>query len=158
MVEIKIQEATIKNLKDLQNLNHELCKKENKEFDLTIRVDWSFTKEGEKYFKEKITKDDECAFVVVINKKTIGYLVGELTEIEDYRNTSQIAELEDVFVLENYRNLGIGTRLYQEFINWCKSKGIKRVKVIVSTQNTKAINFYKKNHMEDYYVILEGEI
>ncbi len=39
-MKIKIQSATLKNLKDIQDLNHQLCIKEHKEFDSTINKDF----------------------------------------------------------------------------------------------------------------------
>jgi len=155
MAEVKIEKATIENLRDIQNLSYELCKKEEKEFDPTINVNKPFSKEGEEYFRKKIEGKDECALIAIADGKIVGYLVGGLAEVESYRKISQIIELGNMFVLENYRNLGIGTKLIKEFFNWCKTKGINRMKVVVSAGNVRGINFYKKNGFFDYDVVLE---
>ena len=55
-MEVKIQFATIKNLRDIQDLNHQLCIKENKEFDATINPDYPVQKQGEEYFKDRNPK------------------------------------------------------------------------------------------------------
>jgi len=154
-MEINIKKATIEHLKDIQNLNYQLCKKENKEFDSTIIPTWPLSKKGKEYFKQKIIKNSNCAFVAIVNRKIVGYLVGGLSEKEGYRNISNLVELENMFVLEEFRNLGIGANLYRAFTKWCKSKKVKKQKVIVSAQNIKAINFYKNNKFKDYSLILE---
>ena len=155
-MEIKIQLATIKNLRDIQNLNHQLCIKENKEFDATINKDYPIQKAGEKYFKERIKNG--CTLVAIAEGKVVGYLVGAIIEHEDYRNISKIAEAENMFVLEKYRSSGIGKKLFDELIKWCKPKGAKRIRAVASAQNTRAIEFYKREGFTDYNLTLEKEI
>lgn len=153
---VKIESATIKNLKDIQNLNHQLCIKEYGEFDKTINKDYPIQKIGEEYFKERIKNG--CALVAIDGDKIVGYLVGGIAETDDYRNISKLAEAENMFVLLEYRSSGIGKRLFDEFIKWCKSKGVKRVCVVASAKNTRAIEFYKREGFNDYSLVLEKEI
>lgn len=148
--------ATIGNLKDIQELNHQLCVKENKEFDLTINEDYPIQKAGEEYFKERI--ENGCALVAEVDNKIVGYLVGGMSEISDYRNVSKIAEAENMYVLEEYRSLGIGGKLFQKFVDWCKTRGVEIIKVVASAKNTKAIEFYKKEGFETYDIVLERKL
>ena len=155
-MEVKIQFASIENLGDILNLNHQLCIKENKEFDATINKDYPIQKSGEEYFKERIKND--CALVALIGSKVVGYLVGAVIEKEDYRNISKLAEAENMFVLEEYRSLGIGKKLLDEFFKWCKQNEVKRIRAVASVQNIKAIAFYKKGGFLDYNLVLEKEV
>lgn len=148
----------MENLKDIQELNHMLFEKEHEEYDKLLNCNWTLSKEGEEYYKGRISKDDECAFIAVEGKKVIGYLVGSLTEGEDYRNLPKVAELDNTFVLKEYRKLGVGTKLHQEFIKWCKSKKVEIIKVQATAQNDKAINFYRKNGFKDYTRVLEHKL
>ena len=141
-MEIKIQSATIKNLKDIQELNHQLYIKENKEFDSTINKNFSIQKSGENYFKKRIKND--CTLIATVDGKTIGYLVGAISEVSDYRSILKLAEAENMFVLEEYRSLGVGKKLMNEFVKWCKSNKIKRMRVVASAQNIQAIKFRNK--------------
>ncbi len=155
-MEARIKFASPENLGDILNLNHQLCIKENKEFDATINKDYPIQKSGEEYFKERVKND--CALVALADGKAVGYLVGAIIETEDYRNISKLAEVENMFVLEEYRNSGIGKKLFDEFIKWCKSNEVKRIRVVVSVQNIKAIKFYKREGLGDYNLVLEKEI
>lgn len=155
---MEIKEAKIEDLKDIQKLNLLLFEKEYEEYDKFLNCDWTFGKEGEKYFKDKILKEDDCAFIAIEDNKVVGYLAGGLTKGEDYRNLPKVAELDNTFVLKEYRNSGVGTKLYDEFIKWCKSKKVKIIKVQATAQNNKAINFYRKNGFEDYTLILEHKL
>lgn len=154
--EIKIRVATIGNLKDIQELNHQLCIKENKEFDSTINKDYPIQKEGKEYFKERI--ENGCALVAEVDNKIVGYLVGGMSEISDYRNVSKMAEAENMYVLEEYRSLGIGGKLFQKFVDWCKTRGVERIRAVASVKNTRAIEFYKKEGFETYDIVLERKL
>lgn len=155
-MKVKIQSATIENLKDIQDLNHQLCIKENKEFDATINPAYPIQKQGEEYFKDKIKNG--CTLIAVVDGKVIGYLVGGISDVEDYRNISKIAEAENMFILEEYRSMGIGKKLLQEFTEWCKSKKAQRIKAVASAQNKRAIEFYRREGFKDYDLVLEKKI
>lgn len=152
----QIKVATIDNLKDIQELNHQLCIKENKEFDPTINEDYPIQKEGKEYFKERI--ENGCALVAEVGNKIVGYLVGGMSEISDYRNVSKMAEAENMYVLEEYRSFGIGGKLFQRFVDWCKIREVERIRVFASAKNTKAIEFYKKEGFETCEIVLERKL
>jgi GNAT superfamily N-acetyltransferase len=155
-MDILIHFATLSDLKDIQHLNHLLCLKENKEFDSTINKDFAIQKVGEEYFTNRIQND--CALVAIVEDKVVGYLIGAVAETPQYRIVSKLAELENMFVLEEYRNIGIGKKLVEEFIQWCKHQNVERTFVIATSKNTSAIEFYSREGFQDSSVTLEREI
>ena len=52
--------------------------------------------------------------------------------------------LEDIFVLEEYRNKGIGTKLIRFCRNLAREKNCGRMEWMVLTWNTPSIEFYEK--------------
>lgn len=157
-MKINIRLATIHNLKAIQKLNLMLFKKENKEFDNTLNCKWTFSKDGEDYFKKRLTKNDSCVLAAYVNDKIVGYLAGGLNKKSSTRVLSKFARLESMFVLDEFRGQGIGTKLFQAFADWCRSKGVGRLRVVAYPQNKKGINFYKKNGFVDYDLILEKDL
>jgi ribosomal protein S18 acetylase RimI-like enzyme len=155
---MKIKRATIKNLKDVQKLNLILFKKEYKEYDKTLNCKWTLSKKGEEYFKNRITESDGCVLVACADEKVVGYLVGSLHDVRPGRILPIFAELENIFILDKYRNMKIGTKLCRSFFKWCKLKNVGRVRVIASAMNSRAIKFYKGNGFEEYDLILETDI
>jgi len=155
---VKIKVATIDNLKDIQLLNKKLFEEEYNKYDKTIDCNWPLSKEGEEFYRERITDSKGCAYVLSEDSKIIGYLVASLSEDEFYRNINNFAELDDMFILKEYRNKGYGSLLYTKFIEWCKSKDVKRLKVLVTAKNKQAIQFYKRKGFEDYNVTLEMDL
>ena len=54
-------------------------------------------------------------------------------------------------------NKGVGKKLHKFFIDWCNEKNTNRKRVVVSSGNIRAINFYKKNKFKEYDLVLESE-
>ena len=100
----------------------------------------------------------EIKFRLRVDNKIVGYLCGGLTKAEDYRNLPIVAELENTFVLDKFRSKGIGKKLYNEFINWCKINNVGKVRVEASVQNELAIKFYRNNNFRDYTLVLEADL
>ena len=73
-------------------------------------------------------------------------------------NKYKQAELDNMCILEEYRKLGIGSRLFEEFKTICKENDIKELKVVASYKNTNAINFYKKNGFEEADITLKQRL
>ncbi|MEA2064723.1 MAG: GNAT family N-acetyltransferase [Patescibacteria group bacterium] len=157
-MEFKIKFATIENLKDIQKLNLMLFKKEFDEYDKTLNCEWTFADDGENHFKKRIIKNDSCALVAYTNNKIVGYLVGSIQKKSSSRILPIFAELENMFVLDNYRCNQIGNKLFKSFIDWCKSKNVKKLRVIAYAMNIRAIKFYKKNNLVERSLILESDI
>ena len=152
---VEIQIATIEHLKDIQLLNKKLFDEEFEKYDKTINCNWPLSKEGEDFYKERIVGDNGCAFLLLKEQEVIGYLVASLSEEEFYRCIDNFAELDDMYILKEHRSGGHGSLLYTKFIQWCKNKKIKRLKILVTARNSQAIKFYKKKGFEDYNVTLE---
>jgi ribosomal protein S18 acetylase RimI-like enzyme len=157
-MDIRIRKATIKDLDKVQELNHKLFVKEHAEYDSLLNLDWTFGKEGTEYYTKRILHDDGCVFVAIINDEIIGYICGGIKKAEKYRNLPIVAELENTYVLEEFRSKGVGKKLYKEFIKWCKSKNVGIVRVEASASNSQAIKFYRNNGFKDYTLILESDL
>ncbi|EKE29791.1 MAG: hypothetical protein ACD_2C00097G0014 [uncultured bacterium (gcode 4)] len=154
-----IREATLQDLKAIQDLNLALFKKEHEEFNETLDCSWTFSEEGEEYFKKHIAEDDCCVFLAQIDQKIVGYLAGGiLDETEKFRKLPISAELENMFIIHECRNMGIGLKLYQSFAEWSKAKNAGMLRVVATAQNTPGIDFYRKNGFTDTVLVLERNI
>ena len=158
MEDVKIEKAKIENLKEIQLLNKKLFDEEFEKYDKTIDCTWPLSQEGKKFYKKRILGEDGCAFILIENQKIIGYLVASLSEDEFYRSIDNFAELDDMYILKEHRNKEYGRLLYEKFIQWCKTKNVKRLKVLVTAKNKQAIKFYRKKEFKDHTLILEANL
>lgn len=147
-------------LKKIQELNFKLFEKEKKEYDPLLDVDWVFEKDGTKYWQDKISKEDCCVLVAIVDGKIVGYLCGELAKEGAYRRLPAIvaAYLETTLVLDEFRSKGIGKKLYDKFLEWCKTKNVNKVMLDVAAKNELAIKFYRRNNFRDYSLVLETDL
>jgi ribosomal protein S18 acetylase RimI-like enzyme len=156
MAEVKIRKAKRDDLNKIRELNL-LLFKEDYQRDQTFNLDWTFSKDGETFYKEMVTKSDSCALVAESKGEIVGYIVGNLKK-EQIRVKSKYAELEDMLVLPKFRNQGIGSKLLEEFISWCKQKGISCLSAKVTVKNQQAVKFYKERGFKDYILTLERRL
>lgn len=157
-MDIIIKKATLSDLKQVQEFNLKLFKKEYKDYDRFLNLDWTLGKTGTKYFKDKISKKDGCVLIAFVKDKMVGYLCGGIKQPGYYKKLPVMSELENIFVLEKYRSRGIGGKLYEEFIKWSKTKNVGKIIVMAYTKNKAAIKFYKANNFQEYGLTLETKI
>lgn len=95
--------------------------------------------------------------VAVINDKIIGYLFGYILNNGDaYLEKS--SKLEALYVLEEYRNMGVASSLIKEFKTWSKSMNAKYMEVQVLNNNKNAIKLYSKEKFVPLKSILINNI
>lgn len=150
---IRIRLATSKDLRIVQDLNHELFLWDQKHFH-DLNIQWPYEKNGEEYFRQVVSGEDgNICFIAEIDGKVVGYLAGSLKKGNGIY-TGKRAELDNMFVIESHRKSGIGTRLVQEFIAWCTNQGVDHVFVNAYAPNRVAIAFYQKQGFEPYATTL----
>ena len=92
-----------------------------------------------------------------VDPKIVGYLAGTLNSQYSYNNIVQ-AELDNMCIMNEYRKLGIGRKLFEEFKKICKGNGINEIKVVSSYNNLNAIDFYKRNGFKEAELTLKQNI
>jgi ribosomal protein S18 acetylase RimI-like enzyme len=156
---IEIRKAKNEELKRIQELNHKLFLKEFNEYDKTLDCNWSLDERGEEYFKERIGGQNSVCFVAADGGNIVGYIAGSLTETESFRlDLGQMAEGEDMYIEEEYRGQGLGHKLMGAFLDWCKERGVSRVKLVAWSGNGKAIKLYEELGFKKYSLSLEKEL
>jgi len=148
-MDIIIKRASLDNIKEIQELNNQLFELEYNNFDSALRVGWPFEKDGEEYFAYML--NNEIVLIAITDNNIIGYLAGSINCQSSYV-TKSLAEIDNMFVIEEYRKIGLGSKLINEFKKYCFDLGIEEIKVTASAKNINAINFYKKNGFDDFEV------
>lgn len=149
---IVIKKADISNLKDIQSLNHKLFELEYNNFDPALNVEWTYEEEGTRYFENMI--NNEIVYIAIDDDKIIGYLAGSVN-IENSYVTKSLAEVDNMFILEEYRKYGVGSKLMNHFKEYCIKNNIEELKVTAFAKNTDAIEFYKKNGFGEFEITLK---
>lgn len=99
----------------------------------------------------EIERTDSMFLVVSAASTDVqGFTVGRVVPGSD--EDSLVAELYNIGVNNEYRRLGIGSRLLRQFIESARSKGAQKVFLEVRSGNDSAIKFYEKHGFTQQFV------
>ncbi|MCL2229197.1 MAG: GNAT family N-acetyltransferase [Firmicutes bacterium] len=138
---VKIRRAEIGDLGEIQSLNN-LLFKWDAQFDKALNMDWSFSKEAEEFFAKMIKT--QFVWVAEVDCRIVGYLSGSLENKKGHTH-DVFAKLENILILDEFRKLGVGNMLFNEFKKQCEQKNVDSIRVSTCAKNINAIDFYEKN-------------
>ena len=97
--------------------------------------------EREREIITNILNDNDVEwFVAVYEGKVIGQCsVGLVRRNARYRHRAEVAFV----ILKDYWNLGIGGKMMEECIQWCKDMGVTQIELDVVKDNERAIKMYR---------------
>lgn len=99
-------------------------------FTYQLRKDYFIKKAQKRALRVDIAIDKE-------GQERIGYCICSVDE-------EKIGEIESVYVLENYRTLGVGKELVKKALGWMDELGTVKKVVTVASGNENAFGFYEK--------------
>ena len=137
-MKIELIEANAQNVSVANELLTLLIKTE-KSYIENIKDDFVITKHYEEIYKN----DDNYLYFASVDGKIVGYLFGYI--INDYINKSPVAKLDALYVLKEYRNMNIATKLIEDFKLWCQKNNIAYINVTVWSENIIAKKLYMKH-------------
>ncbi len=91
--------------------------------------------------KDCIDSNNPLSIIIKFDKKIIGYLVGDFRELADKRYVFYVSYM---YVSEQYRSKGIGTKLVQTLIQTCLNYKVNLILLTCDTNDKKIIKFYEK--------------
>ena len=111
--------------------------------------------------KNRIESDYGKIFLVEDeNRNVIGYCITEINEFKNHKifRDMKILLIEDLCINENYREMGIGKKLFEEVMKYGKEKKIKFIELDVWEFNQNAKLFYEHLGMKIKMIRMELNI
>jgi len=105
-----------------------------------FRYDGIPTVEEETQFIREFASDSKDFFVAETDDRIVGNLG---ISVFDRPQTCHRARL-DMSVLRSFRGQGIGSRLLDTAIDWCKSRSLRRLELEVLSNNPRAQRLYER--------------
>ena len=101
-------------------------------------------------FAGHINSETQIAYVAEVDDTIVGYILLEIRERKflDMLIPRKLAHIRDLAVMKTHQQQGVGHLLFQQSIEWAKSKGVTSVELTVWEFNQHAIAFYKRQGME----------
>jgi ribosomal protein S18 acetylase RimI-like enzyme len=111
------------------------------------------SKNVKKHFIE-MSKDQNTyeAFVYIKDKLIIGFI--SIIYYKSVFHKVGTALINELIVVSDYRNMGIGKELIDFSIKKAKMKKMDEIEVGVMKENVGAVKFYKKNGFDEEYLLL----
>jgi ribosomal protein S18 acetylase RimI-like enzyme len=154
---MQIRNAKPDDITAIVRLNASLFQEDAGQRDPFTNLHWPEV-EGDEHFAELVANEDSlCLLAEVDRARVIGYLVGYMKEQTDLRPIN-VAEMESMYVQEDYRNQGVGTSLTTDFLAWANERGADRASVTAFAENDRAIEFYQRSGFEPMKISLEAKI
>ena len=102
--------------------------------------------ERERQVIENVIADNDVEwFVAEYDNKVVGQCsVGLVRRNARYRHRAEVAFV----ILKDYCNLGIGSRMMEVCINWCKEHEVTQLELDVVKGNERALKMYQKYGFE----------
>lgn len=99
------------------------------------------TAEREEAIIESVLTDEDSAwFVAEYEGRLVGQCsVGLVRRYQRYRHRAEVAFV----ILKDYQGLGIGGKMMEECIKWCREKKVTQIELDVVATNQKALSMYR---------------
>jgi ribosomal protein S18 acetylase RimI-like enzyme len=114
-------------------------------FNPAEEVDKKYTE----FFETCISDPEKQLLVAEEKEQMIGYALGEVHTRPPIFQIQKIGFISDVFVVPEFRKLGVAKKFLQELKDWFKSKNLEYIEISVHTQNDIALKIWSKYGFED---------
>ena len=162
---IKIRKAKLKDINSIVTLEKKLIDHSDKiiknSYPENLK-DFYFNKSrdeiAKKFIKNAIHSKNGLVIIAENNEKILGYLLITIRNNFSFFNLKKYGKLQTIYVKDEYRKMGISSKLMDEAIKWCIERGIKRISLDVLPNNFNAINIYKKWGFSPYLLEMRVDI
>ncbi len=90
---------------------------------------------------ENIIANGDACYIALHENNIIGFIIAVR---EKFIRTGHVASIV-VGILAEYCGKGIGYELFQQIFKWAEKNNVKRLELMVITENIRAVNLYKKS-------------
>ena len=95
------------------------------------------------YFQNKVINNDYIIYVSEEDNKVVGFISGMFLRGNLVKKTDEV-KIDVLYVLDSYRNRGIGSKLIETSINNCKNRKVQYVRIDNFVANEDASRLYEK--------------
>ncbi len=95
-----------------------------------------------------IQKSNNVFWIAKVDDLPVGYAKLKLDSTSQFIQETNICQLQKIYVLKDFLSLKIGFQLQDTLMEKAKEKGYSKIWLSVLEENTRAVNFYKRNAFE----------
>lgn len=148
-----ISKAMLNEIPEINKMLTDLIQDERKNYDSNINENYKV----QDFYEKLIDNENKIILIARDNDIILGYVYGFIQDNGNLFN-NKIAQLDALFVKEQYRGNGIARSLMKDFINWAEEKGAAYIELSVCKGNTNAINLYENEGFSINKICLRKEL
>lgn len=95
-----------------------------------------------------IAKPNNVFWIAFANRQPVGYAKLKLNSKSEFINSTNICQLQKIYVLKDFLSIKIGLELQNLLLKKAHELKFKEIWLSVLNSNKRAINFYKKSGFE----------
>jgi len=107
-----------------------------------------------RYFEAFMNAPQKRGFVALHDGAIIAYLTAYIKEQPAFYAIKKVGDISGLMVEPSFRKHGVATRLLAAAKQFFNEHGVNLFLVFTSCQNRVALEYYRKNGMEDLYTTL----
>ncbi len=107
----------------------------------------SFSNEN---LKTELSNPNSAFYFAYDKNEIIGYLKINFGESQSELKVDNALEIERIYIIKEYQGKKVGQLFHDMAVNISRKKQLKYIWLGVWEENTKAINFYKKNGFKEF--------
>jgi GNAT superfamily N-acetyltransferase len=130
----------------------------HEELDGRLALNLDAAESVKNFYTEKFFNEDSFLVVAETEAKLVGVSGAIIQKRPPIQFVREVGFVDIIFVTAEYRNHGIGAKLFEKVMEWMKSKGLKKSRLTVATSNNVGINFWRKTGYNDVMQIMELEL
>jgi GNAT superfamily N-acetyltransferase len=104
----------------------------------------------ERFVIKNIRSRNAIIHVAEAEGKPVGYALSFIKKNNPVYRLERMGHISDLFVIKEYRGLGISSMFKNEAVKWFKRKGVEYISLSVSKENRKAHHIYDRWGFLDY--------
>ena len=115
-----------------------------------------FSREADSHLKfrdfvvDLISRADALVLAALDDDKVIGYTLLVIEAYPPVFTEKKFGHLYDMAVTEEYRRKGVGEMMMKKAEEWCREKELKRMELLVLSENPIGYNFWRKQGFGEY--------
>lgn len=148
MDNIEFREATLGDIDTIIDFSWRLCKFESNLVS-HFNPEYYLSDQFKELLTNQIASENSKYTLAYFGDRPVGLMEAGLKENYPFRNLTK-ASLLQIFVLEEYRNRGIGKQFLRLMEEWAKAKGMKSIELNIATNNPDADRFYESLGYKDW--------
>jgi GNAT superfamily N-acetyltransferase len=105
-----------------------------------------------RYLKRRVRSRNRLFIVAEENNRIVGYALATLSSRPPIFRWKAFGFIEDVFVSEKYRNLGVAKQMLEATYSWFRKHGVREVVLTVHVKNKLGVVVWEKEGFETVFL------